>query len=275
MKERRIGFIGAGNMATALVRGLLASGLVPSDRIRASDPSAERLTLLGREHGIVTDADNQAIARWADLVVLAVKPQVVDTAIAQLAPALAPGTLLVTIAAGVATASLEARLPDSVRIVRAMPNTPAIAQAGATAVAHGSRSTPEDLELATALFGAVGRVVQLDEGLMNAVTGLSGSGPAYVMLVIEALADGGVKVGLGREAALLLATQTVLGSAKLLLETGEHPARLRDMVTSPGGTTIAGLHALESGGLRPALIDAVERATARAHELGAKLNPKG
>jgi pyrroline-5-carboxylate reductase len=275
MKERRIGFIGAGNMATALVRGLLASGLVAADRIRASDPSAERLALLAREHGIVTDADNQAIARWADLVVLAVKPQVVDTAITQLAPALAPGTLLVTIAAGVATASLEARLPDSVRVVRAMPNTPAIAQAGATAVSHGSRSTEEDLELAKALFGAVGRVVALDEGLMNAVTGLSGSGPAYVMLVIEALSDGGVKVGLGREAALLLATQTVLGSAKLLLETGEHPARLRDMVTSPGGTTIAGLHALEAGGLRPALIDAVERATARAQELGAKLTPKG
>jgi pyrroline-5-carboxylate reductase len=275
MKERRIGFVGAGNMAAALVRGLLTSGLVSAPQIRASDPSAERLALLEREHGIVTDTDNLAVARWADLVVLAVKPQVVDTALTHLAPAFAPGTLLVTIAAGVATASLEARLPASVRVVRAMPNTPAIAQAGATAVAPGSRSTPEDLELAKTLFGAVGRVVTLDEGLMNAVTGLSGSGPAYVMLVIEALADGGVKVGLPREAALLLAAQTVLGSAKLLLETGEHPARLRDMVTSPGGTTIAGLHALESGGLRPALIDAVERATARAHELGAKLTPKG
>jgi pyrroline-5-carboxylate reductase len=275
MKERRIGFVGAGNMATALVRGLLTSGLVSADHVRASDTSAERLTLLSREHGIQTDADNQVIGRWADLVVLAVKPQVVDAAVTHLAPALQPGTLLISIAAGVSTASLETRLPDSVRVVRAMPNTPAIAQAGATAVAHGSRSTPGDIALATALFGAVGRVVTLDEGLMNAVTGLSGSGPAYVLLVIEALADGGVKVGLSRDAALLLATQTVLGSAKLLLETGEHPARLRDMVTSPGGTTIAGLHALESGGLRPALIDAVERATARAQELGAKLAPKG
>lgn len=274
MKERRIGFIGAGNMATALVRGLFTSGLVTADHVRASDPNPERLALLSREHGIVTDADNQAVGRWADLVVLAVKPQVVDAALAHLAPSLAAGTLLVTIAAGVSTAALEARLPESVRVVRAMPNTPAIAQAGATAVAHGSRSTPEDLELAKSLFGAVGRVVTLDEGLMNAVTGLSGSGPAYVLLVIEALADGGVKVGLGRDAALLLATQTVLGSAKLLLETGEHPARLRDMVTSPGGTTIAGLHALESGGLRPALIDAVERATQRAFELGQKLAAK-
>jgi pyrroline-5-carboxylate reductase len=275
MKERRIGFVGAGNMATALVRGLLASGLVTAAQVRASDPSAERLSALEREYGVQTDGDNQAVARWADLVVLAVKPQVADAAITGLAPALAPGTLLVTIAAGVSTASLEARLPDSVRVVRAMPNTPAIAQAGATAVAHGSRSTPEDLSLAVALFGAVGRVVTLDEGLMNAVTGLSGSGPAYVMLVIEALADGGVKMGLGRDAALVLAAQTVLGSAKLLLETGDHPARLRDMVTSPGGTTIAGLHALEAGGVRPALIDAVERATLRAQELGAKLTPKG
>jgi pyrroline-5-carboxylate reductase len=274
MKERRIGFVGAGNMATALARGLLTSGLVAAEQIRASDPSAERLAVLAHEHGIVTDADNQAVGRWADLVVLAVKPQVVDVAMTHLAPSLAAGTLLVTIAAGIPTSSLEARLPESVRVVRAMPNTPAIARAGATAVAHGARSTPEDLELAQALFGAVGRVVTLDEGLMNAVTGLSGSGPAYVMLMIEALADGGVKVGLGREAALLLAAQTVLGSAKLLLDTGEHPARLRDMVTSPGGTTIAGLHALESGGVRPALIDAVERATARAQELGANLLPK-
>jgi pyrroline-5-carboxylate reductase len=275
MKERRIGFVGAGNMATALVRGLLTSGLVAADHLRASDPNPERLAPLAREHGIVTEADNQAVGRWADLVVLAVKPQVVDPAITHLAPSLAPDTLLISIAAGISTASLEARLPESVRVVRAMPNTPAIAQAGATAIAHGSRSTLEDIELARALFGAVGRVVALDEALMNAVTGLSGSGPAYVMLVIEALADGGVKVGLSRDAALLLATQTVLGSAKLLLESGEHPARLRDMVTSPGGTTIAGLHALESGGVRPAFIDAVERATARAQELGAKLGSKG
>jgi pyrroline-5-carboxylate reductase len=274
MKERRIGFVGAGNMATALVRGLVTSGLVAADHLRASDPNPERLAPLAREHGIVTEADNQAVGRWADLVVLAVKPQVVDPAITHLAPSLAPDTLLISIAAGISTASLEARLPESVRVVRAMPNTPAIAQAGATAIAHGSRSTLEDIELARALFGAVGRVVALDEALMNAVTGLSGSGPAYVMLVIEALADGGVKVGLSRDAALLLATQTVLGSAKLLLESGEHPARLRDMVTSPGGTTIAGLHALESGGVRPAFIDAVERATARAQELGAKLGSK-
>jgi pyrroline-5-carboxylate reductase len=165
---------------------------------------------------------------------------------------------------------LEARLPAGTHVVRAMPNTAAIALAGATGISAGSRATAADLAAARSLFEAVGAVAVLDEGLLDAVTGLSGSGPAYVMLVIEALADGGVKMGLPRETALLLAAQTVYGSAKLLLETKEHPARLKDMVTSPAGTTIAGLHALESGGLRPTLIDAVERATRRSQELGAE-----
>ena len=268
MIDRRIGFVGAGNMATALVRGLVASGLVKPQALSASDPSEERRTALAREYGITTHADNAALAKAADVLVLAVKPQVVGTALAELAPAVVPGTLVITIAAGVKTAAIEARLGDAVRVVRAMPNTPAITQAAATAISAGSRATPEDLELTKQLFEAVGRVVTLDEGLMDAVTGLSGSGPAYVMLMVEALADGGVNVGLSREAALLLASQTVYGAAKLLIETGEHPAKLRDMVTSPGGTTIAGLRALESGGLRPALIEAVARATERAHELG-------
>ena len=158
--------------------------------------------------------------------------------------------------------ALEARLPAGARVVRAMPNTAAIALAAATAIAPGAHATPADIEVARALFEAVGRCVVLDESLLDAVTGLSGSGPAYVMLMIEALADGGVKVGLGRDTALLLAAQTVYGAAKLQLETGEHPGRLKDMVTSPGGTAIAGLHTLESGGLRRTLIDAVEAASA-------------
>jgi pyrroline-5-carboxylate reductase len=169
---------------------------------------------------------------------------------------------------------MEARLPSMARVVRSMPNTPATVDAGATAIAPGTHATPEDLEVARALFSAVGRVVTLDETLLDAVTGLSGSGPAYVMLMIEALADGGVKVGLHRDTALLLAAQTVYGSAKLLLETGEHPGRLKDMVTSPGGTAIAGLHTLESGGLRRTLIDAVEAATNRAGELGVQMMRK-
>ncbi|HSQ67005.1 MAG TPA: pyrroline-5-carboxylate reductase, partial [Polyangiaceae bacterium] len=181
--------------------------------------------------------------------------------------------LVISVAAGVTLAALEAKLPD-VRIVRAMPNTAAIVLAGATAIAPGSHATEADVEVARLLFEAVGRVVVLEEASLDAVTGLSGSGPAYVMLMIEAMADGGVKVGLHRDTALLLAAQTVYGSAKLLLETGEHPGRIKDQVTSPGGTAIAGLHTLEAGGLRRTLIDAVEAATLRAGELGRQMEAK-
>src|SRR6187549_3371686 len=270
MKSRRIGMLGAGNMASALIRGLLASKSVTKEQITASDVRADHLKELETQYGIKTFADNRELAAASNLVVLAVKPQVVDRVLDQMADAFAPDTLLVSIAAGVPIRSLEARLPEHVRIVRAMPNTAAIALAGATGIAPGSRATQTDIDVTQALFAAVGRSVVLDESLIDAVTGLSGSGPAYVMVIIDALADGGVKVGLSRETALMLAAQTVYGSAKLLLETAEHPAKLKDMVTSPGGTTIAGLHALEAGGLRAALIDAVERATRRSQELGAQ-----
>jgi pyrroline-5-carboxylate reductase len=182
--------------------------------------------------------------------------------------------LIVSVAAGVPIEAIEGRLPPGSHVVRAMPNMPATVQAGATAVAGGAHASEADLRVARELFEAVGRVVTLDESLLDAVTGLSGSGPAYIMLIIEALADGGVKVGLHRDTALLLAAQTVFGSAKLLLETGEHPGRLKDMVTSPGGTAIAGLHTLESGALRKTLIDAVEVATKRAAELGTDMIAK-
>ncbi|MGH7285552.1 MAG: pyrroline-5-carboxylate reductase, partial [Polyangiaceae bacterium] len=182
--------------------------------------------------------------------------------------------LLISVAAGVPIEALESRLPKNARVVRAMPNTPATALAGATAIAAGSHANDDDLAAARELFEAVGRVVVLDEVLLDAVTGLSGSGPAYVMLIIEALADGGVKMGLHRDTSLLLAAQTVYGSAKLLLETGEHPGRLKDMVTSPGGTAIAGLHTLESGALRKTLIDAVETASLRAAALGQEMAQK-
>jgi pyrroline-5-carboxylate reductase len=268
METRRIGMLGAGNMAGALIRGLLASGRVKKENLRASDVRKEHLAELSDKYGIVTTANNHELVRWADLVVLAVKPQVIDRVLDPLFDDFQPGTLVVSIAAGVPLRALETRVPATVRVVRAMPNTAAIALAGATGVAGGSRATPEDVELARELFEAVGRAVVLDEPLIDAVTGLSGSGPAYIMLIIDALADGGVKVGLHRETALLLAAQTVYGSAKLQLETGEHPGRLKDMVTSPGGTAIAGLHTLESGGLRRTLIDAVDAATRRAIELG-------
>jgi pyrroline-5-carboxylate reductase len=206
--------------------------------------------------------------------VLAVKPQVIDRVLTEIGQDVRRDQLVVSVAAGVPIEALEARLPKESRVVRAMPNTPATVQAGATAIAGGSHAQRDDLRIARELFEAVGQVVVLDEALLDAVTGLSGSGPAYVMMIIEALADGGVKVGLHRDTALLLAAQTVFGSAKLLLETGEHPGRLKDMVTSPGGTAIAGLHTLESGALRKTLIDAVEVATKRAAQLGAEMTAR-
>jgi pyrroline-5-carboxylate reductase len=268
LANRRIAMIGAGNMAGALVRGLLASGRVKKDQIRASDVLEEKRRALEQAHGIVTSDDNRAIASWANLVVLAVKPQVIGDAAETLADALAPETLVVSIAAGVPLAALTTLLPRSPRIVRAMPNTPALVLAGATAISASSGTDATDVAAATALFEAVGRVVQVDEGLLDAVTGLSGSGPAYVMLVIEALTEGGVRAGLERETALLLATEVVHGSSKLVVETGTDPAKLREMVTSPNGTTVAGLRALETGGLVAALVDAVESATKRSRELG-------
>jgi len=274
MKSQRIGMLGAGNMAGALIRGLLASKSVTAEQIVASDVRAEHLKELEAKYGIKTFSDNRELAAASNLVVLAVKPQVIDRVLDQMADSFGPDTLLVSIAAGVPIRSLEARLPAHVRVVRAMPNTAAIALAGATGIAPGSRATQADIDVTQALFAAVGRSVVLDESLIDAVTGLSGSGPAYVMVIIEALADGGVKVGLHRDTALLLAAQTVYGSAKLLLETGEHPGRLKDMVTSPGGTAIAGLHTLEAGGIRRTLIDAVESAAKRAAELGEAMAKK-
>jgi pyrroline-5-carboxylate reductase len=274
MKTKRIALLGAGNMAGALIRGLLASGTVQTEQVRASDVRGERLTELAAEHHIVTCSDNRELVAWANLIVLAVKPQVIDRVLDQVSDVVEPGKLIVSIAAGVPIRSIEARLTPGVSVVRAMPNTAAIALAGATGIAPGVHANAEDIAITRALFDAVGRTVVLDESLIDAVTGLSGSGPAYVMLMIEALADGGVKVGLHRDTALLLAAQTVYGSAKLLLDTGEHPGRLKDMVTSPGGTAIAGLHTLESGGLRRTLIDAVDVATRRAIELGEAMAAK-
>jgi pyrroline-5-carboxylate reductase len=273
MKTKRLGFLGAGNMSGALIKGLLHGGFAPG-RIMASDVKAERLEQLRTQHGIRTTADNHELLRESDVLVLAVKPQVVDRVLTEIGGDVRSDQLVVSVAAGVTLEGLEGRLTARARVVRAMPNTPAMVQAGATGLAGGTHAREDDLRVARELFEAVGRVVVLDEGLLDAVTGLSGSGPAYVMLIIEALADGGVKVGLHRDTALLLAAQTVFGSAQLLLETGEHPGRLKDMVTSPGGTAIAGLHTLESGALRKTLIDAVETASKRAAELGAEMTAK-
>lgn len=262
-----IGFIGGGNMAEALIKGLLAQGH-PAARILVADPSPVRQALLRDIYRVEVRNDNRAVAAGCRLLVLAVKPQMAATVVPGLAGTVTAEHLTVSILAGTATATLERLLGGRARVVRAMPNTPALVGCGATAVCAGSHATAADLDSAGALFRSVGTVCTVSEGQMDAVTGLSGSGPAYVFTVIEALADGGVKEGLPREVALELATRTVLGAARLVAESGEHPALLREKVCSPGGTTIAGLTALEDGGLRAALIEAVARATKRSQELG-------
>jgi len=267
IKGKKIGFLGGGNMGEALIRGIVKTGIVPPQELFVTDVRLDRLEELSRTYGLHTLSDNALLVRRVDVVILAVKPQILKAVLQEIAPA-TPGKLLVSIAAGVSTTEIRRHLPAGTRLIRCMPNTPALVLEGATALARGRDLAPGDLETAQAIFEAVGRVVVLEEEHMDAVTGLSGSGPAYIALVVEALADGGVKVGLDRQTAMTLATQTVLGSARLLLETGAHPGQLKDMVTSPGGTSIAGIHTLETGGLRRTLIDAVERATLRSRELG-------
>jgi pyrroline-5-carboxylate reductase len=268
IKGRAVGFVGAGNMGEALIKGLLAANLVPAESIHATDVRPERLKELARQYAIQAASDNADLVRRADIVILAVKPQIMDTVLREIAPVVTRRKLLISIAAGVSTAKIRARLREDARLIRVMPNTPALVLEGATAIAKADGLEAGDLETAGEIFSAVGRVVVLGEDLMDAVTGLSGSGPAYVAVAIESLADGGVRMGLDRATALTLATQTVVGAAKLLLETGMPPAALKDMVCSPGGTSIAGVAALEDGGLRSTFIKAVERATQRSRELG-------
>lgn len=263
-----VGLIGCGNMGRALAAGMLAAGKVSAQQLIASEVDNARAAALREDLGIEVHTDSAVVVSKASVLVLAVKPQQVASVLAGIASQLSAEHLLISMAAGVPTSTLE-RLGGAARVVRAMPNLPALTGAGATALTAGSRATAQDIEQARSLFDAVGKTVVVAEGQMDAVTGLSGSGPAYTMLVIEGLADGGVQAGLPRDIALLLAAQTVYGASKLLLESGEHPATLKDRVASPGGTTIAGIGALEQAGLRHAMMDAVRAATARSKELGA------
>lgn len=268
LRKKKIAILGTGNMGEALVKGLLRAGKATPDLLVCSDPRAERREEIQKRYGVHVSADNRAAAAQADIVVIAVKPQTMDVLLDEIASAIDAKKLVISIAAGVPIDAIARKLGAGVRIIRTMPNTPALVGAGATALARGAHATDADLEQALALFEAVGVAVVVEEHHLDAVTGLSGSGPAFVFMAIEALADGGVKVGLARPIALALAAQAVMGSAKLVLETGEHPGRLKDQVTSPGGTSIAGIHALESGGFRAALMAAVEAATKRSRELG-------
>ncbi len=264
LQGTKLGFIGAGAMGGAIIRGLLARAVAREDLIYYDPDPARRKQMdkLG-----VKAASDLAEVMQAQVVVLAVKPQVMNAVLESIREYAGRGNLIISIAAGVTLKTLEAALSES-RVIRCMPNTPTLVGAGMAALAPGSRASQEDAALALEIFAAVGRAVVVEERLMDAVTGLSGSGPAYVAVFIEALSDGGVKMGLPRPLALLLATQTVIGAARLCLEEKIHPGVLKDMVTSPGGTTITGLHILEDGRFRGLIMSAVEAATLRARELG-------
>lgn len=268
LQGRTIGFIGAGNMAEAIIRGLLEAKLVTANQIIASDIVEAKRQQIHLRYGIQTVIEGRDVGMKASILMLAVKPQDMEAALKGIAASVDQTKTIISVAAGITIAFIAERLPAKARIIRAMPNAPALVLAGAAGIAKGEYATAEDLQLAEAIFSAVGKAVVVEEKHLDAVTGLSGSGPAYVFLFVEALADAGVKVGLARDVARLLAAQTVLGAAKMVLESGRHPAELKDMVASPGGTTIAGLHALERGGLRGILIEAVEAATIRSRELG-------
>jgi pyrroline-5-carboxylate reductase len=267
MSNRTIGFVGGGNMAEALIRGLLRGNVFAAQDVIVSGPREERMRELREKYGVRATTDNREAAA-ANIVVLSVKPQILSRVLEQIADAIDADALVISIAAGIPVAAIQKRLASGARVVRGMPNTPALVDAAATAIAGGEHARESDLEDARRIFDAVGITVILEESQLDAVTGLSGSGPAYVFLILEALSDAGVKVGLSRRTSQLLAAQTLLGSAKLLIETNEHPGRLKDMVTSPGGTAITGLHTLENGGVRTTLMNAVEAATKRSRELG-------
>jgi pyrroline-5-carboxylate reductase len=264
-----VGFIGAGQMATALAKGFVAAGSLKAHSIVACDvvsAAGQRFV----EHTAARFVDSsREVARQSQIVFLAVKPQQMSQVLADLREVVRPEHLIVSIAAGVTLKSMAAGLGPNVRLIRVMPNTPSLVGCGASAFSRGAHATNDDAALVQKLLSNVGLAVEVPEKLLDAVTGLSGSGPAYVYQIIEALSDGGVRMGLPRDTATKLAAQTVMGAAQMVLTTGQHPGPLKDAVTSPGGTTIAGLHELERGGLRGILMDAVQAATERARELDA------
>jgi len=271
MLQQRIGFIGAGQMATALGRGIVRAGLTAGENLLASDPATEARKRFAEATGARTTTDNAEVAAAVDVVFLAVKPQQMAAVLDDLRAegrGIGAGKLVISIAAGIRLAVLAEGLPDEVRLVRVMPNTPCLVGQGACGYCLGQNATAEDGKLVEQLLGAVGMAYRVEEKLLDAVTGLSGSGPAFVYQIIEALSDGGVRMGLPRSVATALAAQTLRGAAEMVLTTGEHPAVLKDRVASPGGTTIAGLQALESAGLRAALMAAVQTAAERSIELG-------
>ncbi len=267
LKDKKIAVIGGGKMGGIIAQGLISREIISGKDITVTDIDAERRKILSSTMWLQVSDKNKETAKSADIIILAVKPQNMAQTLKEIAPAINKSKTVISIAAGITTASIEGNLTKGIRVIRVMPNTPALVSAGATAVAKGTNATDEDIKLARTIFDAVGITVEVDEKLMDAVTGLSGSGPAYFFVIIEALSDAGVLMGLPRNLALQLAAQTMLGAATLCLQEGNHPAQLKDMVTSPGGTTAAGLQALEEGKIRATLLSAVEAATKRSKEL--------
>jgi pyrroline-5-carboxylate reductase len=268
MLQEKVGVIGAGKIGSAIVRGMISAGLVTRDQVMASDVSDALRQSIAKELGIKVTSDNRAVCDFAEVIILAVKPQILDSVVEEIAKKLGKLKLLVSVAAGVSLARIEGHLAQGARVVRVMPNIPCVVGAGASGYAGGAHATAKDLENVGLILNSFGVALSVEEKYLDAVTGLSGSGPAYVFLFIESLADGGVQVGLSRDVALKLALQTVYGSARMALESTKHLAELKDEVTSPGGTTIAGLYALEQKGFRGAVMEAVASATRRSQELG-------
>lgn len=272
LKDKKIGFIGGGNMGEALISGLVLSGSTLPENIICADIREEPLLDLQGKYGVSTTTDNVEVVSRSEIIIYATKPQILATVLKETSGALDKSKLIISIAAGVPLAAIASGLGKELRLIRVMPNICAFVKESATAIAAGEFVLDGDIELAKAIFDSVGLSVFIQENiLMDAFTGLSGSGPAYVFLIIDAMADAGVKMGLSRRDSLLLSAQTVMGSAKLLLESNEHPGQLKDRVTSPGGTSIVGIHTLEQGGLRTTIMDAVEAATNRSSELGSMM----
>lgn len=267
-EQWRLVFLGGGQMAEAIAQGVIAAGLLTPDQIAASEIRADRRDYLESRVGIKAVATNAEAVGLGDVILLAVKPQDTNVVLQEIGKMVRTDQVVVSIAAGVPLSKLEAPFEAPVPVIRVMPNTPCLVGQGMAAIARGKHATAEHEARVLSIFNATGKAVALPEKDLDAVTALSGSGPGYVAIVIEAMIDGGVRAGLARDVATTLAVQTVLGSAQLLSETGTHPAVLKDMVSSPGGTTIAGIHALEQGGLRAAFMDAIVAATERSRELG-------
>ncbi len=267
LSDKKLAVLGTGKLGGILLRAYLKQGLFAAKRVTATVKHGEKAAALAKELGIAATTENRKAAHGADIVLLGVKPQVVGEVLKEIAPELSEKTLVISVAASVPTSYIEQCLSGKVPVVRAMPNTPAAVGCGMTGICPGSHARAEHLEMARAMFDAVGRTVVVDEKNMDAVTGLSASGPAFAYIILESLAEAGVKVGLPRDVATLLAAQTMKGAASVVLETGDHPALLKDAVTTPAGCTIDGILELEEGKLRVTLIKAVVKATSRAGEL--------